>query len=85
MRMCVIPGFVLAHCNFFSNLLFGQRMCPWQGEEAEESVPAVGHAPYFYLITDSREMESLGHVRTKILFTYALLNEREKGKEEARC
>ena len=60
-------------------------MCPWQGEEAEESVPAVGHAPYFYLITDSREMESLGHVRTKILFTNALLNEREKGKEEARC
>lgn len=39
------------------------------GEEAEESVPAVGHAPYFYLITDSREIESLGHVQTEISFS----------------
>lgn len=59
------------------------------GEEAEESVPAVGHAPYFYLITDSREMESLGHVQTEISFSLnesSLWKKERKGKEEkVRC
>lgn len=59
------------------------------GEEAEESVPVVEHAPYFYLITDSREIESLGHVQTEISFSsnfvkrvFFLGKKERKGKEE---
>lgn len=52
------------------------------GEEAEESVPAVGHAPYFYLITDSREIESLGHVQTEISFSSNFVKSSFWGKKK---